>query len=331
MKRLWVHAHPFCKEVVTTALESGAEAVVVADGESAPVRNLGRIKTVENEGDLRPGVDVEFVEITCKADEDRAAAVAQPKVVVLRMKDWTVIPIENLLARRGANLMVEVQSADQARLMVEILERGVDGVLLATREVNEIKRTAEILRGIGEQVALVEATVVTVKQLGMGDRACLDTCTQMTHGQGMLVGNSAAGFFLVHSESIENPYVAPRPFRVNAGAVHAYTLSAAGKTRYLADLRSGDEVLIVDAQGQGRVAFLGRNKIEKRPLILVEAESADRTFGLILQNAETICLVAPDGRPVSVTHLKRGDKVLAHLETGGRHFGMQVDETLIER
>jgi len=215
--------------------------------------------------------------------------------------------------------------------MVEILERGVDGVLLATGDVNEIKRTAEVLRGIGEQVALVQATVVTVRQLGMGDRACLDTCTQMTRGQGMLVGNSATGFFLVHSESIENPYVAPRPFRVNAGAVHAYTLSTGGRTRYLADLRSGDEVLIADAHGCGRVAFLGRNKIEKRPLILVEAECGDRTFGLILQNAETICLVAPDGSPVSVTHLKPGDKVLAHLEKTGRHFGMQVDETLIER
>jgi len=227
--------------------------------------------------------------------------------------------------------MVEVNSADQARLMVEILERGVDGVLLATLDASQIKRTAEVLHGIGERVALVEATVVTVRQLGMGDRACLDTCTQMTHGQGMLVGNAATGFFLVHSESIENPYVAPRPFRVNAGAVHAYTLTTGGKTQYLADLRSGDEVLIVDAKGRSQVAFLGRNKIEKRPLILVEAESEERTFGLILQNAETICLVAPDGRPVSVTHLKPGDKVLAHLERTGRHFGMRVDETLIER
>ena len=331
MKRLWVKADPFRKEVVTTALESGAEAVLIPDGDSAKVRQLGRIETIEKDGDLRPGVDVEFMEITCKADEDHAAAVAQPKVVVLRMKDWTIIPIENLLARRGSNLMVEVNSADQARLMVEILERGVDGVLLATLDASQIKRTAEVLHGIGERVALVEATVVTVRQLGMGDRACLDTCTQMTHGQGMLVGNAATGFFLVHSESIENPYVAPRPFRVNAGAVHAYTLTTGGKTQYLADLRSGDEVLIVDAKGRSQVAFLGRNKIEKRPLILVEAESEERTFGLILQNAETICLVAPDGRPVSVTHLKPGDKVLAHLERTGRHFGMRVDETLIER
>jgi len=93
MKRLWVKADPFRKEVVTTALESGAEAVLIPDGDSAKVRQLGRIKTIEKDGDLRPGVDVEFMEIACKADEDRAAAVAQPKVVVLHMKDWTIIPI----------------------------------------------------------------------------------------------------------------------------------------------------------------------------------------------------------------------------------------------
>ena len=63
---------------------------------------------------------------------------------------------------------------------------------------------------------------MAVRQAGLGDRACVDTCSQMEQGQGMLVGNSSGGLFLVHAESVENPYVAPRPFRVNAGPVHAY-------------------------------------------------------------------------------------------------------------
>jgi 3-dehydroquinate synthase II len=50
-----------------------------------------------------------------------------------------------------------------------------------------------------------------------------------------------------------------------------------------------------------------------------------------MQNAETIRLVSPDGKAISITSLKVGDKVLAHIEKAGRHFGMQVDETLIER
>jgi len=331
MKKLWVNAVPYNKEVVISALESGAEAVVLPDGKSETVREFGKIKTVEKNGNIKPGVDVEFVDIAGKDDEDKAAAVPESKIVVLRMLDWTIIPIENLLARRGKNMMVQVENSEQAKLMVEILEKGVDGVLLNTTNINEIKKTAEIIHGISAKVILVTAIITSTKQLGMGDRACLDTCTQMTLGEGMLVGNTASGFFLVHSESIDNPYVASRPFRVNAGAVHAYTLVAGGKTKYLADLKAGDEVLLVNFQGKSQIAYLGRNKIEKRPMLLIEAEAEGEPIGLVMQNAETIRLVKPDGKAVSITTLKPGDKVLGHIEKAGRHFGMQVDEMLIER
>ena len=274
-----------------------------------------------------------FGQATPPATQPAGAAASAPadKTLLLRMADWTIIPIENLLARRGGNLMVQVDNSEQARLMVEILEKGVDGVVLNTTDVNEIKKTAELVHGISEKMALVEATITTTKQLGMGDRACLDTCTQMTLGEGMLVGNTASGFFLVHSESIDNPYVASRPFRVNAGAVHAYTLTPGGKTKYLADLKAGDEVLLVDTEGRTQTAYLGRNKIERRPMMLIEADADGAPVSLVLQNAETIRLVDPQGQAASVTNLKPGDKVLAHIEEAGRHFGMKVEESLIER
>jgi 3-dehydroquinate synthase II len=331
MKKLWVNAVPYNKEVVISALESGAEAVVLPDGKSETVRQFGKIKTVEKNGDIKPGIDVEFIDIKGKSDEDRAAAVPQDKIVVLRMLDWTIIPIENLLARRGSNLMVQVETSKQAKLMTEILEKGVDGVVLNTTDINEIKKTAEIIQGITEKIPLVVATITATKQLGMGDRSCLDTITQMSLGEGMLVGNTASGFFLVHSESIENPYVASRPFRVNAGAVHAYTLAPGGKTKYLADLKAGDEVMLVDFHGKSQTAYLGRNKIEKRPMLLIEAQAEGMPISLVMQNAETIRLVDPKGNAVSITDLKPGDKVLTHIEKAGRHFGIKVDETLIER
>jgi 3-dehydroquinate synthase II len=331
MKKLWINVVPYNKEIAIAALESGAEAVILPDGDSEKVRQFGRIKTVEKNGDIKPGVDVEFIDIKGKADEDKAAAVPSDKIVVLRMLDWTIIPIENLLARRGKNIMVQVENSKQAKLMTEILEKGVDGVVLSTTDVNEIKKTAEIIQGISEKVTLVTATITGTKQLGMGDRSCLDTCTQMTLGEGMLVGNTASGFFLVHSESIDNPYVASRPFRVNAGAIHAYTLAPGGRTKYLADLKAGDEVMLVNSQGKTQTAYLGRNKIEKRPMILIEADAEGQPITLVMQNAETIRLVSPDGKAISITSLKVGDKVLAHIEKAGRHFGIQVDETLIER
>ena len=58
-------------------------------------------------------------------------------------------------------------------------------------------------------------------------------------GQGMLIGNSSAFTFLVHAETESNPYVAARPFRVNAGAVHAYAVMPGDKTTYLEELSSG--------------------------------------------------------------------------------------------
>ena len=331
MKKLWVNVIPYNKELAIAALESGAEAVVLPDGETKTVRQFGKIKTVEKNGDIKSGIDVEFIDIAGKEDEDKAANVPVDKILVLRMLDWTIIPIENLLARRGKNIMVQVENSKQAKLMVEILEKGVDGVVLKTNDVNEVKKCAEIIQGISEKIELVTATITSTKQLGMGDRACLDTCTQMIPGEGMLVGNTASGFFLVHSESIDNPYVASRPFRVNAGAVHAYTLTPGGKTKYLADLKAGDEVMLVNFHGKSQTAYLGRNKIEKRPMMLIEADAQGHPISLVLQNAETIRLVSPEGKAVSVTTLKQGDIILGHIEKAGRHFGMQVDETLIER
>ena len=65
--------------------------------------------------------------------------------------------------------------------------------------------------------------------------------------------------------------------------------------------------------------------------MLIEADVKGCPISLVLQNAETIRLVSPDGKAVSVTNLKQGDRVLGHIEKAGRHFGMQVEETLIER
>ena len=331
MKKLWVNSVPYNKDVVISALESGADAVILPKGKTKDVRDFGQIKTVAEDGDIRPGIDVEFIDINSKADEEKAAAVPEGKTIVLRMLDWTIIPIENLLASRSKNIMVQVNNSQQAKLMVEILEKGVAGVVLNTTDINELKKTAAVIQGVSESVSMVTATITSVRQLGMGDRACLDTCSQMALGEGMLVGNSAKGFFLIHSESIDNPYVASRPFRVNAGAVHAYIMVTGGKTKYLADLKTGDEVMIVDYKGKTQTAYLGRNKIEKRPMMLIEAEAKGAVVSLVLQNAETIRLVSPDGKPMSVTKLKVGDKVLTHIETIGRHFGMQVEESLTEK
>jgi len=330
VKRVWVRIQPWDKSLAIAALESGADAAVVAEGDSARVKELGALPTVAEDGDLKPGKDVIWMEIKGKADEEAAATTHLDKMVVLRTTDWTVIPLENLIARRGG-LMVEVSGAEQARLATQVLEKGVDGVVLDTRSPDEVRRTVELVHALSPKLDLVAARVTVVRPLGMGDRACVDTCTRMSPGEGMLVGNTGQAFFLVHSESLENPYVAARPFRVNAGAVHAYVLLPEGKTKYLAELSAGDEVLVVRFDGQTSLAYVGRNKIERRPLLLVEAEANGQRASVIVQNAETIRLTDPRGEAVSVAALKPGDEVLVHLAGGGRHFGTAVDETIVEK
>jgi hypothetical protein len=105
----------------------------------------------------------------------------------------------------------------------------------------------------------------------MGDRVCVDTCTWIEGSRGMLVGNGSAGMFLVCAENVPNPYVLPRPFRVNAGAVHSYCRVPGGRTAYLSELVSGSGVLLVDDSGGGEAAWVGRAKVERRPLVLVRA------------------------------------------------------------
>lgn len=329
MKKVWVQVDPWRKDLVTAALEAGADAVVLPAGCSAQAKALGRIATVAPDGDIRLGSDALRLEIASKGDEERAARCPAP-TVILQMRDWTIIPLENLLAQREG-VFVEVRRAEDARVATQILEKGADGIVLVTDDPAEIQRTCAAVREHGERLPLVAATITRVATLGMGDRVCLDTCTEMRPGEGMLVGDASSAFFLVHSETIETPYVATRPFRVNAGAVHAYVLCPEGRTRYLDELKGGDPCLLVRHDGATQVAYLGRSKVERRPMLRVEAEVGGKVVSLVLQNAETIRLTRPDGSALSVAVLKPGDQVLAHLAEGGRHFGMAVKETLTER
>jgi 3-dehydroquinate synthase II len=153
----------------------------------------------------------------------------------------------------------------------------------------------------------------------------------MKVGEGMLIGSYSKGLFLVHSESLESEYVASRPFRVNAGPVHAYVMTPYNKTKYLSEIETGDELLTVDEEGNTKTTVVGRVKIEKRPLMLIEAEYEGVKLKTLLQNAETIRLVGEQGTPISVADLKTGDKVMVYLDKTARHFGMSIEESIIEK
>jgi len=330
MRKIWIKVDPWNKKLVTTAIEGGADGIMVPPGFSEKVKELGRIETIAEDGDLRLGEDVIIFTIKSGKDEGEIVRLSQNKKVILECTDWTVIPLENLIAK-GADVIAQVKSFEEARIAFGILEKGVRHILLDTNDVTELKKSLALTRSEADKTPLQEAEIVEITPVGMGDRVCIDTCTSMTIGQGILVGNSSSALFLVHAESVSNPYVEPRPFRVNAGPVHAYTRVPGGKTRYLSELSAGDQVLITDFRGNTTVSTVGRLKIEKRPLMLVKALFEENEITTILQNAETIRLTDPEGKPVSVVSLKPGDKVLVAIEESGRHFGLKIDETITEK
>ena len=362
MKELWVKTDHLDdwnrrKKLVTTALESGANAVIVKNEDLVKVRQLGVIKvgTIFSEPKKIPKEANEFdIPISTsesgqyhakwsgfykeiKSKEDEQEIVQKGKhvgYVIVNAKDWKIIPLENIIAglQGKTKIIVEVKDVEEAKVALETLEIGSDGVLLKS-DASEIKKVKAMMDEIStEKLKLIPVKVTKVQPVGMGDRSCVDTCSMFNLGEGLLVGSQSNALFLVHSETLESEYVASRPFRVNAGPVHAYVLVPGGKTRYLSEISAGDEVLGVNSKGETRPLIVGRSKIEKRPLLLVEAEIEGKKIKTLLQNAETICLVDKNGKAISVTKLEPNEtKVLAYIEDVGRHFGMKVKETVEEK
>ena len=330
MKKVWVKSIPWNQEIALAAVESGADGLWIPPGMSSEVRKMGLISTIAEDGDFMLGRDVVEKEIREKEDEEEIITLSLSKKVVVRNGGWKIIPLENLLSRTK-NLFVEIDELEDGRTALSILEKGVDGVVVNNPDPNAVRHIIRMLKQESEKFELIPAKIKRIVPLGLGDRVCVDTCSSMIVGEGMLVGNSSQALFLVHSESVENPFVNTRPFRVNAGPVHSYIRLADGQTKYLSEIQSGDRVLIVNFEGKSYPAVVGRAKVEKRPLALVEAEERGQSLSVILQNAETIRLTQLDGKGVSLVDLKEGSEVLVYREGSARHFGVKIDETIIER
>lgn len=254
--------------------------------------------------------------------------------VIIEVKDWKIIPLENIIAKlhkMHTEIFALARTPEEVRKMFSILEIGVDGVIFEASSISEA-REAMVYLGTSN-FELREAKIIDIKEVGDGERVCVDTASMLHKGEGMLIGSRSNFLFLVHNESVGSSFTSPRPFRVNAGAVHCYTLSPDGTTKYLSELETGAEVLVIDSHGRARRATVGRSKIERRPMLMIKAQTGDEVGGIIAQDAETIRFVRPGGHLVSVTHLKKGDTVLVHAKSAtGRHFGMEVsDEYILEK
>lgn len=342
------------KKFIVYAIEKNFDGVVVNNDDVPNVRTLGKIKIISE--NLNSDVVLTssdevlkrlygkrafYKEIKNNADERNVVEMKNFfDYVVIKASDWKVIPLENLIAEIDRGIIAEVENYDDAVTALNTLEKGCSGVSVRTIDIKEIKKIYEYIKESYSEKKILELSrvkITEIRRIDIGDRVCVDTATMLNVGEGMLIGSQSNGLFLVHSETLESEYVNSRPFRVNAGAVASYALCG-DKTKYLSELQAGDEVTIVDWNGNTRKSYVVRSKIERRPLILIVASPVNpeeyknlKSLKILLQNAETIKLVTPDKKPISVSELKIGDEVLAHIESGGRHFGKKVEETIIEK
>lgn len=254
-------------------------------------------------------------------------------IIMIETSDWRVIPLENIISWTAgkASLYAKARNVEDAVMLSGVLEKGVDGIIISPKSVDELASYADAL-GMGRgKVTLVDVQVESVKVVGNGSRACIDTAEMLKEGEGMLVGSFSSFLFLVHAEVFGSKYTSPRPFRVNAGAVHSYVLAEMNRTKYLSELGAGDKVLVVDRGGNSRTVVVGRSKVERRPLVLITARVKGQSGAVLLQYAETVSLIGGDGSIKAVTEIKPGDVVKAMVsEQSGRHFGTAVSEEIRE-
>jgi 3-dehydroquinate synthase II len=231
--------------------------------------------------------------------------------IVCEFTDWAMIPLENIVSvcdGTGTKVAAKIRNHREAQGAGFALELGVDALIVSDDDPS-LTEAAQIIKSQrGEIIEEVKASVTTetdsilfrklkvvdVRDGGIGDRFCIDLTSLLEEGEGLLVSSTSKSMILVHGETIKSSFVPSRDFRINAGSPEAYVKTEKGKTKYIGELKSGENVLIVKTDGSSRLASVGRLKIEKRPFLRVEwvdEEDSTRTGHVFLQQAETVRVI----------------------------------------
>ena len=296
----------------------------------------------------RDGVQIGgHIHIDSESAQSQARSLAgSVEWILLTFEDWSMIPIENVLAATESTptkVAAQIVQPIQAQGAAFALDIGVDALLCTNNcleaalvakslRLEQVTESPSMVSTKKEPLQLTTMTITAVQEGHSGDRVCIDLLSMLEEGEGMLVGSTARSYVLIHGETIQSKYVPTRPFRINAGSVEAYTLLADGSTKYLCELKSGDEILIVGSDGATRAATVGRMKIEYRPFILLRFKDENTNEGhVFIQQAETVRLVLNDIGVCSVTNLSVGDRILGSTLSTARHVGQSISAPSQER
>lgn len=326
VKRVAIVSQQNCDAGIADA----ADVILITDAEST-IDAIVHRASLGNHADI--GAWVNVVDGTTL----RAACVAAARLrwTAVQFRDVTKIPLELVLAtaeNSKGSIVTVVHNLEEARIVFGVLEKGSDAVLLRPHSIEDVSNLVDLCRPVTASTPLEAMQIRQITHVDVGERVCIDTCTYFDKDEGMLVGSYSHSMLLACSETHPLPYMPTRPFRVNAGAVHSYVLCPDNRTHYLTDLGSGSEVLAVSATGQTRKIIVGRIKIERRPLLSIDALSASGvTVNLIVQDDWHVRVLGPEARVLNVTELRPHDQVLGYLVTDKRHVGLPIKEFCIEK
>ena len=285
-------------------------------------------------------VDVSEVQIDDESGQQEAySLIGMVPWVLVRCSNWKMVPLENLVAASrgtGTRIAVAIQKEIELVGAAFALGSGIDAVLVPSSlvapaaKLSEENLEIEVPRRHSES-SVAEAEVTSIDSVGVGERVCVDLTRRLKLGQGMVLGSNSGMLCMIHGETIFSEFVPTRPFRVNAGAIHSYVLMSDGKTKYLSELNSGDEVAIASEKGTYEKATIGRLKIEHRPLLMIRYSTLESEGQIVVQQAETVRMVSPEKEVISVTDLEPGDLISVIIDNRARHIGMAVDGGVVEK
>ncbi|WP_075883950.1 3-dehydroquinate synthase II [Candidatus Protochlamydia sp. W-9] len=253
-------------------------------------------------------------------------------------KDPTNIPLELVIASLQFNKtkiikeILDPENVDDALVSLDTMEIGADGIIFSPKKHEVLEAFLKKLENTFSSNLKLEIGEITKSiPVGIGHRACVDLATMFSKNEGILVGSTSSGGLLCCPEVFHLPYMELRPFRVNAGGVHSYIYNKDNKTNYISELKAGDNVLVVDLNGNVKQAVVGRVKIEVRPLRLIEAKFGNIHLNILLQDDWHVRIYSSEGIPLNISEIQIGQKVLGYLSTPGRHVGIQVEENILEK
>ena len=156
MKKFYVDVRRFDKKIVTTAIESGSDALLANNSDIAAIKKLSVINVIAPKGDIVLGKDLLEIEINNRDEETKAMALAKKRKLIVKIKNWKIIPLEDLVASHPDNIFTYVKDSKEAKIALTVLEKGVAGIVLNTTSLNEIKKVAKVVKESSEKLKLVD-------------------------------------------------------------------------------------------------------------------------------------------------------------------------------